>query len=79
MVYVLLLALLIPLVIVDVLNELKEKISKEFLQLLCQVRKGHKPNYETILEEISFVDIVNNKEIDDKLSLTALQYYLNGR
>ena len=64
---------------VDALNDLKKKVSEEFFQLMCRVRKGYKPNYEFILEEISFIDLIKNREIDDKLSLTALQYYLNNK
>lgn len=62
---------------VDVLNKLKEKISKEFYELICKVRKGYKPDYEFILEEISFIELIN--ELDNKLSLTTLQYYLNNK
>ena len=64
---------------VDALNDLKKKVSEEFFQLMCRVRKGYKPNYEFILEQISFIDLIKNREIDDKLSLTALQYYLNNK
>lgn len=64
---------------VVVLNKLKEKVSKEFLDLLCKVRKGYKPNYEFILEEISFINLIQNDELDEKLSLTTLQYYLNHK
>ena len=64
---------------VDALNDLKKKGSEEFFQLMCRVRRGYKPNYEFILEEISFIDLIKNREIDDKLSLTALQYYLNNK
>ena len=64
---------------VDALNDLKKKVSEEFFQLMCRVRKGYKPNYEFILEEISFIDLIKNRKIDDKLSLTALQYYLNNK
>lgn len=64
---------------VDVLNNLKKKVSNEFLKLICQIQKGQKPNYEFILEEISFINLIKNREIDDKLSLTALQYYLNNQ
>lgn len=64
---------------VDALNDLKKKVSEEFFQLMCRVRRGYKPNYEFILEEISFIDLIKNREIDDKLSLTALQYYLNNK
>ena len=79
MVYALHLALFSIVMVVDALNNLKKKVSKEFSKLICQVSKGYKPNYEFILEEISFIDLINDKEIDDKLSLTALQYYLNNK
>lgn len=61
----------------DAVNKLKKKVSEEFHTLLCKVRKGYKPDYQFILEEISFIDIQN--ELDDNLSLTALQYYLNNK
>lgn len=77
--YALSLTLLRIVMDVDALNDLKKKVSEEFFQLMCRVRKGYKPNYEFILEEISFIDLIKNKEIDDKLSLTALQYYLNNK
>lgn len=77
--YALSLTLLRIVMDVDALNNLKKKVSEEFFQLMCRVRKGYKPNYEFILEEISFIDLIKNKEIDDKLSLTALQYYLNNK
>lgn len=64
---------------VDALNKLKKKVAEEFHVLLCKVRKGYKLDYEFILEEISFIDLIKNNEIDDKLSLTALQYYLNNK
>lgn len=79
MAYALSLTLLRIVMDVDALNDLKKKVSEEFFQLMCRVRKGYKPNYEFILEEISFIDLIKNKEIDDKLSLTALQYYLNNK
>ena len=64
---------------VDALNKLKKKVSEEFYKLMCQVRKGYKPDYEFILEEISSIELIQNNEIDNKLSLTALQYYLNNK
>lgn len=79
MAYALRLALLRIVMDVDALNNLKRKVSEEFFQLMCRVRKGYKPDYEFILEEISFIDLIKNREIDDKLSLIALQYYLNNK
>ena len=64
--------------VVDV-DALKEKVAKEFVNFLCELRKGYKPDYEFILEEISFIDLIQNNEIDEKLSLIALQYYLNNK
>lgn len=64
---------------VDALGKLKKKVNEEFYSLLCKVKKGYKPDYEFILEEISFIELIQNNEIDDKLSLTTLQYYLNNK
>lgn len=60
-------------------DALKGKVAKEFTTLLCEIRKGYKLNYEFILEEISFIDLIQHNEIDRKLSLIALQYYLNNK
>ena len=35
---------------VDALNKLKKNVIDEFYKLICQVRKGYKPNYECILD-----------------------------
>lgn len=78
MAYALLQVILINQVVVDALNNLKQKTCKDFQQLLCKVQKGYNPDYEFILEEISFIDLIDNKEISDKLSLNTLQYYLNN-
>ena len=65
--------------VVDALNELKKKVIQEFNTLLSKVRKGYKLDYEFILEEISFIELIQNNELDNNLSLTALQYYLNNK
>ena len=49
----------------------------EFFNLICKCKKGYKLDYEFILEEISFIELINN--LDKNLSLTALQYYLNNK
>lgn len=64
---------------VDALNKLKKKVSEEFYTLICKVKKGYKPDYQFILEEISLIELILNSELDDKYSLTALQYYLNNK
>lgn len=58
-------------------NKLKKKVAEEFYHLLCKVKKGYRPDYEFILEEISFIDLAD--QLDDNLSLTILQYYLNNK
>lgn len=63
----------------DAVNTLKKKIVEEFNFLICKVKKGYKPNYEFILEEISLIDNIQNQELDYNISLTALQYYLNNK
>lgn len=63
----------------DALNKLKEKIICEYTLLLSRIRKGYKLDYEFIMEEISFVDLIKDNKIDDKLSLVALQYYINNK
>ena len=63
----------------DALNKLKKKVSEEFNNLICKAKKGYKLYYEFILEEISFIDLIQNNEIDDKLSSIALQYYINNK
>lgn len=60
-------------------DALKKKVTKEFIDLLCEVRKGYKLDYEFLLEEISFIDLIQNDEIDSRLPLIALQYYLNNK
>ena len=64
---------------VDALKNNSNKVIEEFYEMLCRVRKGYRVNYEYLLEEISFINLIQDKEIDDKLSLTILQYYLNGK
>ena len=58
---------------------LKKKVAKEFIDFLCEVRKGYKLDYEFILEEISFIDLIQHNEIDERLSLIASQYYTNNK
>lgn len=77
--YVLILILLVKMMDAVALNNLKKKVSQEFLDLLCKVKKGYYVDYEFILEEISFIDLIELNELDEKLSLTALQYYLNNK
>ena len=77
--YALHMTFLTILIAVDALNELKKKVIQEFNTLLSKVRKGYKLDYEFILEEISFIELTQYNELDNNLSLTALQYYLNNK
>lgn len=60
-------------------DALKQKVSKEFFELICKAKKGYRPTYEHILEEISFIELFESDQLDNKLSLTTLQYYLNNK
>ena len=42
-----------------VLNNLKKKVTEEFLTLFCKVRKEYKVNYEILLEEISLINLID--------------------
>ena len=64
---------------VDALNKLKKKVSEEFFSRLCKVKKGYYLDYEFILEEISFIELIQNNRIDPKSSLIYLQFYLNNK
>lgn len=55
-------------------DALKLKIIDEYNEFICKVKQGYKPNYEFILEEISFI---NN--MDDLDNESMLQYYLNNK
>ena len=60
-----------------VADALKDKVIKEFCDLIRDIKKGYHPDYEFILEEISFIDLIENNDIDN--ALIALQYYLNNK
>lgn len=63
---------------VDVqINNLQNKVITEFECLLSRVKKGYKPDYELILEEVSFIELIENGELDDRFAITVLQFYLN--
>lgn len=52
---------------------LKQKIISEFKQLLKQIRKGYRPDYEFILQEISLIELwqLDNNDF-------FKQFYLNN-
>lgn len=52
---------------------LKQKVIDEFNQLLKKVRKGYKPDYEFILQEISLIELQQLDNTD-----FFKQFYLNN-
>ncbi len=55
---------------VDVLrNKLKLKVSKDFLQMICDLKRGKNVNLEYVLEAISAIEFFDQPNI--------LQFYLN--
>ena len=54
-------------------DALKQKIISEFTQLLKKIRKGYRPDYEFILQEISLVELWQLDNTD-----FFKQFYLNN-
>lgn len=63
----------------DAVNNLKEKIICEYTSLLNSVERGYKLDYQMILEEIILIDLIENYNIDARLALFVLQFYLNNK
>lgn len=64
----------IPIEPITDIDFLKEKIICEYKRIISELEKGHHPDLEFILEEISVVDLeneINNREF-------IVQYYLNN-
>lgn len=55
---------------------LKEKVITEFDQLFRRIKKGYKPDYEFILQEISLIQLLENQTLDS--SDFYKQFYLNN-
>lgn len=64
---------------VDAVNKLKRKIICEFQKLLCLTEKGHKPDYQFILEEISLVGLSSDNLLDKRRLIFIIQFYLNNK
>ena len=69
----------LPTMDVDVINNLKKKVICEFQNLLKMLEKGYRLDYEFILEEISLIGLLEDKEIDVYSSLFVSQFYLNNK
>lgn len=63
---------------VDAVNNLERKIIHEFKDLLCKVSKGHHPDYEFLMQEISLIDLIEDGWLNIDDSLFIIQYYLNN-
>lgn len=61
------------------LDKLEKKVIEEFTTLLCKISKGYKYDYDFIMQEIAIIELIIDGDLTDKLSLTALQYYLNNK
>nr|DAW84484.1 MAG TPA: hypothetical protein [Caudoviricetes sp.] len=60
-------------------SNLKEKVICEYQDLLHSLKKGYRLDYQLILEEISLIELLENKEMDDKKSMFISQFYLNNK
>lgn len=57
-------------------DALKEKVINEFSLFVHKLNQGYFPNYEFILEEILFLELIEKDATDNDSSV--LQYYLNN-
>ena len=57
----------------SLIDNLKNKISCEFMNLLIEIERGYRPCYDDILNEISLLDVYEYLDKKDFI----LQYYLN--
>lgn len=62
----------------DAIDRLKHKVISNFNKLLCKVRKGYKPEYENILQEISLIQLLEDHNLEIDKNLFIIQYYLNN-
>lgn len=58
-------------------DALKRKVICEFQNLLNALEKGHKKDYEFILEEISLIELLEHSQISRSEFLE--QFYLNNK
>lgn len=62
----------------DAIDDLKQQVIDGFVKLLCKTAKGYKPDYESILEKISLISLLEDNYININDSLFIIQYYLNN-
>jgi len=57
------------------INDLKEKIICEYRKLLSKVEKGHRLDYEFILEEIMLVNLLQDGLMTCEEAMFYLEFY----
>lgn len=58
-------------------RDLKDKVICEFQKIISELKKGHKPSLEFLLEEISAINLADEESLDR--SKFVIQYYLNNQ
>ena len=58
-------------------DALKNKITKEFTYFINKLKKGNALNYQFILEEILFLELIKKDALNNDSNV--LQYYLNNK
>lgn len=58
---------------------LKHKFLEELDIFISSLEKGKQLNYNFLMEEMTLIEIAEDKELDDEIkSLFILEYYLNN-
>lgn len=63
----------------ETLDKLRKKVICEFNHLLCLIEKGHRPDYQFILEEISLIWSIDNGLFNLQDYIFVIQFYLNNK
>lgn len=61
----------------EVVDALKDKVICEYKELLKYIERGHRYDYQLILEEISLIELLEGNEINR--SEFVEQFYLNHK
>lgn len=56
-------------------DALKKKVICEFQDWMIRLQKGHKDDYNLILEKISLIELIESFDIEDPLFIN--QFYIN--
>lgn len=63
----------------DAVDDLKHKVIKQFLETLCQLSKGKKIEYKSILDKINLIELIEDEHLTINDALFIIQYYLNEK